>query len=268
MELKARERLIVALDVPTMEEAIRIVEELSPEVTFFKVGMRLWMTGRMMDLLEVLRGKEIFLDLKLGADIGATIADTMRVLTKNDAVRFLTLDSNTSLQAIRAAKEARGTLDHPKLLTVPYLSSLDETDFAEMGGDASLLDEHVSKKARAAVDAGCDGVIASGKYIQVMRALFPRPKLVVSPGIRPSGHPQDDHKRSTTPGEAIRLGADYLVVGRPILNRPDQASKLVVVKQIIDEIEAASPTKNSKATGLSGRSEPYDTQSAYCKDSD
>ena len=122
---------------------------------------------------------------------------------------------------IDAAKRARGSRDYPKFLTVPFLSSLDASDLTSVASDADLtLDEYILTRAAAALRAGCDGVIASGDAIRLCRGRFGQSLVIVSPGIRPAGASTDDHKRHTTPTEAIRLGADYLVVGRPILQHP------------------------------------------------
>ena len=110
-----------------------------------------------------------------------------------------------------------------KLLTVPLVSSLDASDLVETTGTTDDLETYVLTRAKRALDAGCDGVIASGDAIQWCRAAFPPPTLIVSPGIRPEGAAPDDQKRHTTPADAIRRGADYLVVGRPILRAPDPA---------------------------------------------
>jgi orotidine-5'-phosphate decarboxylase len=119
---------------------------------------------------------------------------------------------------------------------VPFLSSLDQSDLPRFADGAQTLEQHIVRKAQGALAAGCDGVIASGEAIVVCRRSLPPGTLIVSPGIRPTGTSTDDHKRHTTPGEAIRLGADYLVVGRPILqaSHPHAAAA-----RVIDEITVA-----------------------------
>jgi len=141
------------------------------------------------------------------------------------------------LPAIRAASAARAARNsaHPKFLTVPVLSSLDASDLPAGAGGENGVEAVIVKRARAALDAGCDGIIASGDAIQVCRRAFPS-TLIVSPGIRPAGASTDDHKRHTTPAEAIRLGADYLVIGRPILKAPDPRA---AAQRIIEEIDRA-----------------------------
>ena len=230
------ERLIVALDVPTVDEALRAVEDLD-NVTFFKVGLQLLMTGGLPALLQALREKRVFVDLKLPGDISNTIGAVIDMCIGH-RVTFLTLSESMPPAAIRSAVAARNAHRSPelKLLTVPFLSSLDADDLLEAGSSAGDLETYVLQRAKRAIDAGCDGIIASGAAIQWCRTAFPHPTLIVSPGIRPDGATTDDHKRHTTPADAIRFGADYLVVGRPILRarNPRAASG-----RVIDEIDAA-----------------------------
>jgi orotidine-5'-phosphate decarboxylase len=229
------ERLIVALDVPSVDAALKAVEQLD-NVSFFKVGLQLFMTGGLPTLLQALRGKRVFVDLKVPGDISNTIAAVVDMCVEHE-VAFLTLSESMPARAIRVAAEtrnARGRTE-PKFLIVPLVSSLDSDDVSEaMGGDG--LETYVLKRAKRALDAGCDGIIASGDAIQWCRSAFPPPTLIVSPGIRPRGATQDDHKRLTTPSDAIRLGADYLVVGRPIMRAADPRA---AADEVIREIDAA-----------------------------
>ena len=220
--LTAEDRLIVALDVPTVDEALRTVEQLD-NVSFFKVGLQLFITGGLPTLLQSLRQKRV-----------SAVVDFC--VTMN--VTLLTLSESMPLPAIAAARTARNARhgSDPKLLTVPFLSSLDATDLEAVAAGETDLDTFILKRAHAAIQAGCDGMIASGRAIQICRQAFPRPAIIVSPGIRPAGASTDDHKRHTTPAEAIRLGADYLVVGRPILKDPDPRE---AARRIIDEIDGA-----------------------------
>jgi orotidine-5'-phosphate decarboxylase len=230
-DLRGKDRIIVALDVPTVDEALASVERLD-NISFFKVGLQLFMTGGLPDLLHALRNKRVFVDLKLPGDISNTIAAVIDACV-NMNVELLTLSESMPLPAIRAARAARAARNssHPKFLTVPVLSSLDASDLPAGAGVEAVI----VKRAQAALDAGCDGIIASGDAIQVCRRAFPS-TLIVSPGIRPSGASTDDHKRHTTPTEAIRLGADYLVIGRPILKAPDPRA---AAQRIIEEIDRA-----------------------------
>jgi orotidine-5'-phosphate decarboxylase len=244
--LTGKDRLIVALDVPTVEEALSIVERLD-NVSFFKVGLQLFMTGGLPTLLQALREKHVFVDLKIPGDIANTIAAAIDVCVTMK-VTFLTLSESMPTPAIRAARAARDSRhsDEPKLLTVPFLSSLDAADMPLVAAGEDSLETFILKRAHAAVEAGCDGMIASGQVIQVCRRAFPT-TIIVSPGIRPAGASTDDHKRHTTPAEAIRFGADYLVVGRPILKDPDPRG---AAQRIISEIDVALSSGRNLTRGL------------------
>ena len=241
---RGADRLIVALDVPAVDEALGAVEALT-NVSFFKVGLQLFTTGGMPALLQALRGKRVFVDLKLPADIPNTIAAVVDMCVAHGAA-FLTLSGSMPPSSIRAARRARDARhsETPTLLTVPFVSSLDAGDLAEMAASELDLETHVLKGARLALGAGCDGIIASGDAIRWCRAAFPHPTIIVSPGIRPASAGKDDHKRSTTPREAIGLGADYLVVGRPILTDPHPRD---AADRIIREIDAALDAASAPA---------------------
>jgi len=233
--LAGKDRLIVALDVPTIDEALDVVRRLD-NVTFFKVGWQLFMTGELPRLLGELRGRSIFVDLKIPGDIGNTVAAVVDACVRYNA-SFLTLSESMPPLAIEAARKARGSHPGPKFLTVPFLSSLDEKDLADMvpGGTRMTLDEYIFARASAAIRAGCDGVIASGPAIGLCRRQLGSSVIIVSPGIRPAGASTDDHKRLTTPGDAIRDGADYLVVGRPIVQAKNPRESAERIVREIDE---------------------------------
>ena len=241
-----KDRLIVALDLPTVDEALTAVDQLD-NVSFFKVGLQLLMTGGFPAVLQALRQRRVFVDLKLPGDISNTIAAVVDICVEY-RVAFLTLSESMPLPAIRAAKaarEARHSAD-PKFLIVPYLSSLDASDLPEVTGGGRDLETHILGRARHAIEAGCDGMIVSGHAIQSCRRSFPEPTLIVSPGIRPSGASADDHKRHTTPTEAIRLGADYLVVGRPILKDPNpHAAADRIIREIDDALNVGRGSSGS-----------------------
>ena len=242
----AEDRLIVALDVSTIDEAISIVGKLD-NVSFFKIGLRLYMAGAMSGtlkkLVDLLRPHgRIFFDLKFPGDIDTTIATVVADYKSSPHVKFLTLNEFMPPSSIRAARLARGDSPTPKLLMVPYLSHLDGTKdlqelYAEQDFDTFLL-----TRAERAMTNGCDGLIASGDAIALFRRAYPKSSgvVIVSPGIRPAGASTDDHKRFTTPAEAIQLGADYLVVGRPILQ---DANPRNAAARIIDEIDGALRAK-------------------------
>lgn len=252
--MTGRERLIVALDVGSVDDALRIVGELE-DVRVFKVGWRLLMAGLRSGGLDRLwrevtgGGRTVFVDLKV-PDIGNTVASVVGDLADDPAVRFLTLHESLQGRDIAAAKAARGARETPYLLTVPFVSSLDATDLAAIAPAEAArgvtLDEWILGRAEAAIAHGCDGVIASGAAIALCRGRWPKDGAervrIVSPGIRPAGSGTDDHKRSTTPAAAIAAGADYLVVGRPILNAADRAAAAAaIVREIDDSLGAQSP---------------------------
>ena len=254
MPRSGKDSLIVALDVPTVDAALRMVDTLD-NVSFFKVGLQLFLTGELPRLLEALRQKRLFVDLKVPGDIANTIGSVIDLCVRM-GVRFLTLSESMPLAAIGAAKIARENRQspNPEFLTVPFLSSLDRNDLRDMTGDDDIT-RHILVRAKAALEAGCDGVVASGQEIMVCRTAFPK-TTIVSPGIRPRGSSTDDHKRFTSPAEAIQLGSDYLVVGRPILKSPDPRR---AAEEIISEIDAAIKIKEMAEAASSPSSSPKRT---------
>jgi orotidine-5'-phosphate decarboxylase len=212
----ARDRLIVALDVPTAAEARALVERLGNAVRFYKIGLELFTSGGYFELLEwlVARGNKVFADLKL-----YDIPETVRRATANlraSGAAFLTVHGHRSI--MQAAAGEKGDM---KILAVTVLTSFDASDLAEMGatGDVASL---VLSRARHAAEAGCDGVIASGLEAPKIKAEFGARLLVVTPGIRPAeNRPKDDQKRTVDVAQAFANGADYIVVGRPVRDAPD-----------------------------------------------
>lgn len=241
-----QERIIVALDVPTPDDALRLVEELDGLVSFYKVGLELLMSGSLDGLLrQLVKEKQVFVDLKLPDDITATVRAVVRSASEL-GVKFLTLSHSVGPATIRAAVEGRGTRKSPELLYVPWLSSLDRSDFAaQTGRPETEFHAELMRRAEVAKDLGADGFIASGQEIALFRSRFPNAPLV-SPGIRPAWATPDDHKRTCTPSEAIRLGADYIVIGRPIRNA---SSPRDAAKRVIDEIAGVEPSGSSRDNG-------------------
>lgn len=236
MHIKASERLILALDVPLgrphglieLSDARALVEQLDGVVSFFKIGWPLYMAGGQALIPELVnKGKRVFLDLKFG-DIPETIKRLVLV-ARDHGVSFITV--NTSFDAVRAAVAVRGESDL-KILTVTVLTSLADADLREMGVDTDVETLALYKAKKAS--EFCDGVIASGKEAALIRQNVRKDFLIVTPGIRPVGRAHDDHKRATTPTEAISAGADYLVVGRPITqveNPRNAAAKIITEMQ-------------------------------------
>jgi orotidine-5'-phosphate decarboxylase len=235
-DIAARERLIVALDVDTLDEALQIVDTLGDDVGFYKVGLQLFMAGGLSSVRRLVdAGKKVFLDLKID-DTPRTVQEAVRV-SAIDGVEFFTLQGNAA--TVRAAVGGRGQRSSPKFLQVTFLSSWDSSDLLDQqhfapGADKPAIDDQVVKRAGRIIDSGCDGVIASGTSVSRLRREFPG-LLIVMPGIRPSGSSSDDHKRSMTPFDAIRAGADYLVVGRPIRSAQDPKTTAHSIQREIDE---------------------------------
>ena len=209
--IPSQERLIMALDVPSFEEARRLVEILGDSVVFYKVGMELFMSGDYFGFIEWLkqRDKKIFVDLKF-FDVPATVGRAIKALSSK-GVNFATIHGNDAIMEAAAAN--KGTL---KVLAVTALTSLDRGDLNDLGFQCDLRDLVLSR-ARRALQIGCDGVVSSGLEAPLLRAELGHKLLVVTPGIRPvENREEDDQKRVATVESAFQNGADYIVVGRPI----------------------------------------------------
>ncbi|MBM4123677.1 MAG: orotidine-5'-phosphate decarboxylase [Nitrospira sp.] len=229
--VNARDRLILALDVPKAEEAHRLMDRLGEGVRFVKIGLELY-TAAGPDIVRRARaqGKRVFLDLKF-LDIEETVRRAT-ALVADLGVEFLTIHANR--KALLAAVEGRGG-SGLKLLAVTVLTNFDANDLREMGIQRSVGDLVVARASLAA-EVGCDGVVASGEEPAAIRASVGDRLLIVTPGIRPSGKGVDDHARPTTPTQSIKAGSDYLVVGRPIRDAADPAA---AVEAIVAEMQAA-----------------------------
>jgi orotidine-5'-phosphate decarboxylase len=211
-----RERLIVALDVPSADEARRLVERLGESVRFYKIGLELFTSGGYFELLEWLaaRGSKVFADLKL-YDIPETVRRAVANL-RGRGVSFLTVHGHGSI--MQAAAAEKGEM---RILAVTVLTSFDQRDLEEMGSTLEVP-QLVMSRARGAAAAGCDGVIASGLEAKPLKAEFGSKLLVVTPGIRPATNkPADDQKRTVDVAQAFKNGADYIVVGRPVRDAAD-----------------------------------------------
>jgi orotidine-5'-phosphate decarboxylase len=231
----ARERLIVALDVPDIAAASALVRDLEGAATFFKVGLTLQLAAGVEDFIRSLikEKKRVFLDYKY-----YDIAETLKKAVARAAtlgVSFLTIHGSSNL--IRGAVEGRGG-GGLKLFTVTVLTSMDAGDIAEMGYTNHSVEELVLFRAKKALEAGCDGVIASGQEAQKIKELTGGKLLVVTPGIRPEGYGVGDQKRVTTPTAAIQAGADYLVIGRPI-TAPTDTTPRKATERILAEMQSA-----------------------------
>ncbi len=227
-------RLIVALDVPDVEEARAAVEELGDAVGFYKIGHQLAFSPQRENGLHlaqdlVAQGKQVFLDLKL-LDIDNTVAKGVESVA-GMGVNMLTLHAYP--KAMRAAVEALG--DSPLiLLGVTVLTSMDDADLVEAGYAASAEDL-VARRAAQARDAGMGGLVASAREAANIREIVGQDMAIVTPGIRPSGADHGDQKRVMTPADALRAGASHLVVGRPVMAASDRRGAALA---ITDEMSA------------------------------
>ena len=210
-----RERLIAALDVPDAAQARALAVRLGDAVRFYKVGLELFTAGGYFELLDWLgaRGGKVFADLKL-YDIPETVRRAVANLRSSGAT-FVTVHAERSI--LEAAAREKGEL---KILAVTVLTSFDQRAIADMGY-AGSVEDLVLQRARAALEAGCDGVIASGLEAPRIKAEFGTKLLVVTPGVRPAGSGAQDQKRVVDVAQAFANGADYIVVGRPIRDAAD-----------------------------------------------
>jgi orotidine-5'-phosphate decarboxylase len=211
--IPARERLILALDVGSPEEARRLVEALGDHVGFYKIGLALFMCGGYFELLQWLtdRGKKVFVDLKF-FDVPQTVAGAVAKL-RGRQVSFATVHGNEAI--LKAACAEKGDT---KILGVTVLTSMDRNDLIDLGFPEAIdIRALVLSRARRALAAGCDGVVASGLEAVELRNELGTRLMIVVPGIRPFDN-VDDQKRTVDVEQAFRNGADYIVVGRPILS--------------------------------------------------
>ncbi|MGI9329119.1 MAG: orotidine-5'-phosphate decarboxylase [Gammaproteobacteria bacterium] len=225
------DRLIFALDVPEVDQAKALVEQLGDSVSFYKIGLELMMTGGYFELIDWLlaRDKKVFADLKF-FDVPATVGRSVARLASR-GVHFVTVHGNQAIMEAAAAN--KGNL---KVLAVTALTSLDRGDLDDLGFQCDVR-ELVLSRARRALEAGCDGVVASGLELPAMRAEVDRRLLVVTPGIRPvENRPADDQKRVVTVEQAFSDGADYIVVGRPIRDAADPQAAAAAMQASIAQV--------------------------------
>ena len=240
MSIDSADRLIVALDVDSAEKAQRIVEQLDGSVSFFKVGLELFVIGG-TGIVEWLigRGKKVFLDLKFN-DVPETVTRATRAAA-GMGVSFLTVHG--AGPTVRAAVTGRGDNSNLKLLAVTVLTSFDAQDIQDLGFPVSV-EELVIHRAKKAHEAGCDGVVASGQEAKKIREAVGPNMLIVTPGIRPRGVGNQDQKRVVTPHDALADGADYLVVGRAITADPNPRA---AAEAVLAEMREAFTTPTQSA---------------------
>ena len=223
------ERLIVALDVATPNEAKALVEPLGDAARFYKLGLELFMAGGYFELLEwlVKRGNKVFVDLKF-FDVPETVRRAVANL-RGRGVSFASVHGNQAM--MEAAALEKGEV---KILAVTALTSLDRGDLDDLGFSCDL-ERLVLSRARRALQAGCDGVVSSGLEAQKLKAEFQDRLLVVTPGIRPVKN-EDDQKRTVDVAQAFANGADYIVVGRPIRSAADPRAAAQAIQRSIAAI--------------------------------
>jgi orotidine-5'-phosphate decarboxylase len=226
--LDPRERLIVALDVPSVAAAEALVARLGDAVTFYKIGYQLGFAGGLAFAQTLAgAGKRVFLDMKLH-DIGNTVAQGVKSVARM-GVNFLTVHAYP--QTMHAAVDAAGD-SGMRILAVTVLTSYDDADLAAAGYDFTVP-ELVAERAAQARDIGVDGLVCSAEEAANLRSIVGAGMVLVTPGIRPAGAEAGDQKRVMTPAAAVKAGADYLVVGRPIVAAADpKAAADAIVAEI------------------------------------
>lgn len=227
----AADRIILPLDVPDVASARALVDKTRDIISFYKIGMQLQFAGGLdfaRDLVE--EGHRVFLDVKL-LDIDNTVEKGVENIAKM-GVTFATIHAYP--KAMRAAVRGRGSLPLG-LLGVTVLTSMDDSDLTEAGYGTQAA-SLVERRARDAEAAGMTGVVCSAREVVALRKVLRPETLLVTPGIRPAGADVGDQRRVMTPGDAIRAGSDYLVIGRPINAAPDPAAAACAIAA---EIEAA-----------------------------
>jgi orotidine-5'-phosphate decarboxylase len=225
---QARQRLIVALDVQDTNSAIHLIDSLEGTCQWFKVGLELFVAAGPAVLEPILsRGHSVFLDLKLH-DIPNTVAGAVRS-AGSLGVRMLTVHASGGPAMLSAAREALATLsDPPQLLAVTVLTSMDTHQLSAIGIGRTPAGQ-VAILARMGLDAGIRGFVCSPREVAMMRDLTGTEGVLVIPGIRPAGAEVGDQKRIASPADALRQGASYLVVGRPITQAPDPAAAATAI---------------------------------------
>jgi orotidine-5'-phosphate decarboxylase len=233
--IEPRDRLILALDLSSVQAAEAMVERLGDAVGCYKIGYQLGFAGGLALADTLIRGgRRVFLDFKLH-DIGNTVGKGIESIARLGAT-FTTVHAYP--QTMKAAVEARGD-SGLRILAVTVLTSYDDADLAAAGYDFTVA-ELVAERAAQAHDIGVDGLVCSAEEAASIRSNIGRGMALVTPGIRPAGAATGDQKRVMTPAKAIAAGADYLVVGRPILEAPDPNA---AADAIVAEIAAADAQK-------------------------
>jgi len=228
-----RDRLIIGLDVPSVEEARALVDRIGDAGTFYKIGYQLAYAGGFELARELIdQGKKVFLDLKLH-DIGNTVEAGVRSVARLGAT-LLTVHAYPQTMRAAVAGKAGSSL---KILAVTVLTSYDDSDLVEAGYAPIPAAELVARRAAQARDIGVDGIVCAASEADRVRAILGPDRLIVTPGIRPAGAEAGDQKRVVTPADAIRAGATHLVVARPIVKAADPRA---AAEAILAEITQAA----------------------------
>lgn len=239
--MTADDRLIVALDVPSALEGLKLAEKLGDSVSFYKIGLGMLTTGglALANELKAEHGKRIFLDMKL-FDIGATVEAAVRGLAQFD-LDFLTVHGDPHV--VNAAKQgAAGS--NMKILGVTILTSLDRDDLDGCLIKDGAIKDLVTERAGRAFEAGADGVIASPQEAALIRSLpESEGRLIVTPGVRPAGADLGDQKRVATPANAVADGADHIVVGRPVWTAADPRAAVQSIVTQLSSAQARQPNR-------------------------
>ena len=237
-EMDYRKRIIVALDVPTRQEALHLVNQLGGQVGLFKVGSQLFTSEGPPVVREIIdMGEEVFLDLKFH-DIPSTIVKAA-LAAQELGVSMITVHTSGGLKMMSTVvKELQASAvrpRHPWIFGVTVLTSLGEPDLKEIGCDFAIQDQ-VLRLASLAQRAGLDGLIASPAEIEALRRHFGNSLKIATPGVRPTGADGNDQSRIATPAAALRAGADYLVIGRPLIASSNPSASLnQILKSLRDE---------------------------------
>jgi len=225
--MNASSRVIVALDFESVVQATRLVEELGPAATFYKVGLQL-LTAEGPSVVRQLvsAGKQVFLDLKL-LEIPNSVAGAVAA-TGQLGASMVTVHASGGLSVLRAAVEAARPYPQLKVLALTVITSMRDQDLREVGVNATVS-EQVVRLARLAMEAGCHGVVASPQEAQLLREALPQESLIVTPGTQMAGEARNDQARTATPAEAIRAGSTHLVIGRSISRSKNPAVTLAAI---------------------------------------
>jgi len=236
-----KEKLIVALDVATRKDALELVEQLWDKAGAFKIGMQLY-NSEGPDIVRDIQslGGKVFVDLKFH-DIPNTVCQTSKVITRREVFMFSVHAAggfemmNRSAQAVQEASHTLG-VPKPLIIAITVLTSISQEVFQREVGISRQIEQQVVLWAKLAQEAGLDGVVASPQEIKSIREACGKEFVIVTPGVRPLWAAANDQKRVMTPKEAVRLGASYLVVGRPITlhHNPGEAAE-----KIVEEMEEA-----------------------------